>query len=189
MEINTFGGNFITPREVTNARGVAYTKEQIAGLAVNLAGVFKWCRDGYTVMPAPSESRSLLFLRKNEPNRFHARNGGLWARQRFAHEDKTSLGWIVIRFIPGSTSKMPYKQKTLLPSGFGFPNVTEVVWALIVHKTVKGIHLIPNILVRTSSFDDDGYPVVVGDNPDGIIIRPWKGHPDGMIGMVAIIRR
>jgi hypothetical protein len=43
------------------------------------------------------------------------------------------------------------------------PNVAEAGWCRTTYKAVRGVYLLPNLYVRTSSVGSDGHRVYVGD--------------------------
>ncbi len=162
------GADFITPEEVTSARGaIVYTGEETHKLAESLPpqDVLKWCKEnGYAVMPAPPTAMSTLDVREIQSAHFYSKTGGWYADQKFAREDKTSFGWLLIKKtpVPNSTSKNWNEQNKLLSALEKVPNAAEMSWFITTYFEVRGIRLFEGVYVRTSSLDSDGRRVRVG---------------------------
>ena len=175
------GADFITPEEVTKARpSIAYTDEQITALAESLPSedVLKWCKDnGYAVIPAPPTAMSLLDVREIQSAHFYSKTGGWYSDQKFAREDKTSFGWLMIKKTPvsDSTSKNWNEQNKLLSALEKVPNAVEMSWFITTYFEVRGIRLFENIYVRTSSLDSVGVRVNVGlFGAGGLDVYRWR---------------
>lgn len=187
------GADLITPEEVTKARqNVVYGDEQIAALAESLPSedVLKWCKEnGYAVIPAPPTAMSTLEVRALKPDLFYSKNGGWYAVQKFAREDKTSLGWLLIKktLVQNSTSKTWNEQCKLLSALEKVPNTAEMCWFITTYYEVRGVRLFEGIYVRTSSRDSVGDRVYVGDfGSDGLLVfRYWDDDRDGPLGLSA----
>lgn len=178
------GADFITPEEVTKARpSIVYTVEQITALAESLPSedVLKWCKDnGYAVMPAPPTAMSTLDVREIQSTHFYSKAGGWYADQKFAREDKTSFGWLLIKKTPvsNSTSKNWSEQNKLLSALEKVPNAAEMSWFITTYFEVRGIRLFEGVYVRTSSLDSGGLRVSVGRfDSDGLVVNDWWGRP------------
>lgn len=187
------GADFITPEEVTKARrAIVYNDEQITALAEGLPSedVLKWCNDnGYAVMPAPPTAMSTLDVREIQPAYFYSKTGGWYADQKFAHEDKTSFGWLQIKKTPvqNSTSKTWNEQGKLLSALEKVPNAAEMSWFITTYFEVRGVRLFEGIYVRTSSFDSDGDRVDVGGFDFGglHVSDYWDDSRNGNFGLSA----
>lgn len=187
------GADFITPEEVTKARSsIVYTAEQITALAESLPSedVLKWCKEnGYAVIPAPPTAMSLLDVREIKSTHFYSETGGWYADQKFAHEDKTSFGWLAIKKTPvsNSTSKTWNKQNKLLSALEKVPNAAEMSWFITTYFEVRGVRLFEGVYVRTSSLDSFGYRVYVGDFvSDGLYVSYyWDDNRNDNIGLSA----
>ena len=187
------GANFITPEEVAKARsGIVYTDNQIVALAGSLPtkDVLKWCKDnGYAVMPAPPTAMSTLDVREIQSAHFYSKTGGWYADQKFAREDKTSFGWLLIKKTPvqNSTSKTWNEQGKLLSALEKVPNAAEMSWFITTYFEVRGVRLFESVYVRTSSLDSDGDRVYVGDfDSVGLGVNDWSDDDrNGGIGVPA----
>lgn len=185
------GTDFITPEEVTKARSnVVYTGDQITALAESLPSedVLKWCKDnGYAVMPAPPRACSMLDVREIQSAHFYSKTGGWYFDQKFAREDKTSFGWLMIKKAPvqNSTSKTWDEQGKLLSALERVPNAAEMSWFITTYFEVRGVRLFESIYVRTSSIDSGGDRVRVGSfDAEGPSVDSWfDGYRDGDIGV------
>lgn len=162
------GVDFITPEEVTKARpSIVYTDEQITALAESLPSeeMLKWCKDnGFAVMPAPPMAMSTLYIREIQSDHFYSRTGGWYVDHKFARDDKTSFGWLLIKKTPvqNSTSKTWNEQGKLLPALKKVPNAAEMCWFITTYFEVRDVQLFEDIYVRTSSLDSNGRHVSVG---------------------------
>jgi hypothetical protein len=187
------GADFITPEEVTKARpSVVYTDDQITALAESLPSedMLKWCKDnGYAVIPAPPTAMSTLDVREIQSAHFYTKTGGWYANQKFAHEDKTSFGWLAIKKTPvsNSTSKNWNEQNKLLSALEKVPNAAEMSWFITTYFEVRGVRLFENVYVRTSSLDSDGRRVYVGYFGAGglHVDLYWDDGRDGFLGLSA----
>ena len=187
------GADFITPEEVTKARpSIVYTVEQITALAESLPSedILKWCKDnGYAVMPAPPQACSTLDVREIQSAHFYTKTGGWYADQKFAREDKTSFGWLLIKKTPvsNSTSKTWNEQNKLLSALEKVPNAAEMSWFITTYFEVRGVRLFEGVYVRTSSLDSGGNRVHVGDfDSDGLSVSHyWGDRRDDHIGLSA----
>lgn len=187
------GADFITPEEVTKARpSIVYTVEQITAIAESLPAedVLKWCKDnGYAVMPAPPTAMSTLDVREIQFTHFYSKTGGWYADQKFAREDKTSFGWLLIKKTPvqNSTSKTWNEQGKLLSALEKVPNAAEMCWFITTYFEVRGVRLFEGIYVRTSSLVSDGYRVFVGFfDSDGLLVNVyWDDDRHDSFGLSA----
>lgn len=187
------GADFITPEEVTKARpSIVYTDEQITALAKSLPSeeMLKWCKEnGYAVMPAPPSAMSLLDVRNIQSAHFYSKTGGWYADQKFAREDKTSFGWLMIKKTPveNSTSKNWNEQNKLLSALEKVPNAAEMSWFITTYFEVRGVRLFEGVYVRTSSLDSIGHRVSVGSfGARGLRVYIWGGDfRGGHLGLSA----
>ena len=187
------GADFITPEEVTKARpSIVYNDNQIKALAESLPSedMLRWCKkNGYAVMPAPPTAMSLLDVREIQSSHFYSKSGGWYADQKFAHEDKTSFGWLAIKKTPvaNSTSKTCNEQSKLLSALEHVPNAAEMSWFITTYFEVRGIRLFESIYVRTSSLDSDGYCVPVGVfDSEGLTVNYyWDNYRYDRLGVSA----
>ncbi|MFA6294807.1 MAG: hypothetical protein WC666_00095 [Candidatus Paceibacterota bacterium] len=186
------GADFITPEEITKVRpSIVYTVEQIMALAESLPSedVLKWCKDnGYAVMPAPPTAMSTLDVREIQSAHFYSETGGWYSDQKFAREDKTSFGWLLIKKTPvsNSTSKTWGEQNKLLSALEKVPNVAEMSWFITTYFEVRGVRLFEGVYVRTSSCDSDGRYVCVGRFDEGLHVDSyWDDSHDNSLGLSA----
>lgn len=179
------GADFITPEEVMNARpSIFYTDEETHKLAESLPSkeALKWCKEnGYAVMPAPPTAMSTLDVREIQSTHFYSKTGGWYADQKFAREDKTSFGWLLIKKTPvaNSTSKTCNEQNKLLSKLETVPNAAEMCWFITTYFEVRGARLFEGVYVRTSSLVSDGRRVYVGNfDARGLFVDGyWAGVP------------
>ncbi len=187
------GADFITPEEVTKARGaLVYTDEQITALAGSLPSedVLRWCKDnGYAIMPAPPKAMSTLEVREIQSAHFYSKTGGWYADQKFAREDRTSFGWLMVKktVVSNSTSKTWNEQGKLLSALEKVPNAAEMSWFITTYFEVRGIRLFEDIYVRTSSLDSFGCRVCVGRfGQGGLVVNDgWGSDRVGYLGVAS----
>jgi hypothetical protein len=164
------GKDFISPEDIAKARGVVYTEEQLLHFGKTMTPsqeVLKWCRDNdYMIVAGPPRPMSLLEVRDLNQKYFYSETGGWYAndKEKFARNDKVEPWWIMLRKKPidDSTDKNWTEQQKLLQPAEFVPNAAEVTWAVTTYKAVRGVYLLPNVYVRTSSVDSGGYRVSVG---------------------------
>lgn len=187
------GSDFITPEEVAKARpSIAYTDEQITALVENLPSgdALKWCKDhGYALIPAPPSAISLLDVREIQPTHFYSKTGGWYAEQKFASEDKTSFGWLLIKKTPvwNSTGRDWIEQIKLLSALERVPNAAEMSWFITTYFEVRGIRLFESVYVRTSSLDSSSQCVIVDEfGVKGLYVNGCgDGHRRSLLGVSA----
>lgn len=178
------GVDFITPEEVAAVRpSIVYSNEQITALAESLPSedVLKWCKDnGYAVIPAPPQACSLLDVREIQSDHFYSKMGGWYDNAKFARENKTSFGWLLIKKTPvsGSTSKNWNEQGKLLSALETVPNAAEMSWFITTYFEVRGIRLFESVYVRTSSFGRGGSVIVGIFGSSGVLVDIWAGDFD-----------
>lgn len=177
------GADFITPEEVVAVRpGIVYTTDQIRTLVENRPSleVLAWCNENaYAVMPAPPVAMSMLDIRAIKPRSFYSKEDGRYAGQKFAHEDKTSFGWLMIKrtCISRSKGETWENQNRLLSRFERVPNVAEMSWFITTYFEVCSVHLFKGGYVRTSSLSSAGR-VAIGAEcfvSGGIDVYGWKG--------------
>lgn len=188
------GPDFITPEEVTKARpSIVYTSEQIKVLAESLPSedVLKWCKEnGYAVMPAPPSAMSTLDVREIQSTHFYSKTGGWYADRKFAREDKTSFGWLMIKktLVANSIYKTWSEQNKLLGNFEIVPNTAEMCWFITTYFEVRSVRLFEDVYVRTFSLDSDGRRIIVGCFDAGgldILFYFWDDDRDDLIGLSA----
>ena len=188
------GKDFISPENVMKSRkAIVYTDDQLAqfGDTVPKPEVLEWCRDnGYILVAGPNRPMSLLEVRDLKRGHFYSKEGGWYAEQKFAENDKADTRWILLRKepVPGSTSKNWNEQQALLSDDEVTPNVAEVAWCVTTFKAVRNTYLLPSVYVRTSSLVSDGNRVNVGDfDAKGLNVNNyWDDNRNGNLGVSAV---
>ncbi|MDE2078943.1 MAG: hypothetical protein KGI73_01000 [Patescibacteria group bacterium] len=189
------GGDFISPEEIMTARpGIIYSDDQIAALADMMPSeeALRWCKDnGFAVVAAPPRALSLLNIRMLEADLFYSKTGGWYAEanQKFASDDKTSVGWLMIRKtdVPKSHSKNWTEQSALLSNVEYVPNAAKMSWFITTFYKVRGIRLFENVCVRTSSVDANGDRVCLGCfDAGGLVVSGyWGDVRDDYLGVAS----
>ncbi len=146
------GEDFIQPEELeAKGFGRAYSKEQLDKFRDTMPSeeVLKWCCDSACVLIA-GPSYPIAYAR---------------TYAKFAKPDEADTHWIMLRKepVPGSASKNWSEQQALLSEAEVTPNAAEVVWCLTAYRAVRGMYLLPNVSVRTSSLASEGQRVIVGN--------------------------
>ncbi len=188
------GKDFISPEEIATARGVTYTDDQLAKFGDTLPDQesLEWCRDnGMMLVAGPPKSMSLLDVRAVKKGYFYSKEGGWYSNksEKFAKNDKAEPVWIALRKEPvaDSLDKNWSEQSELVAEPMVVPNAAEAVWGYTTYKAVRGIYLLPNIYVRTSSLGSDGNRVLVGSfDADGLyVVDCWDGCRYSDLGVSA----
>ncbi len=161
------GVDFITPEELMKVSAVIYEDKHLASLhdTVPPEDVLRWCKDhNYVVVAAPPYPINLLNIRMLDSSLFYSKTGGWYSEQKFASENKTNTGWLMIRKdpVPKSTSKNWDEQNQLVFGVEHVPNSAEVSWLVTTYFKVRGVRLFENIYVRCSDLDSGGNRVYVG---------------------------
>ncbi len=157
----TLEGDFIGPQEIAAARpGVTYSRQQLKTFedTLPICDEIVWLRDnGFMLVAGPPEPMSLLGIRELNPEYFFPRTRGWYysERERFSRDEKATTKWLKLRKgpLPGSTDKSWNEQIALLSDVEYVPNDAEVEWGITAYKAVRGVYLLPNVLVRTASRD------------------------------------
>ena len=187
------GKDFISPEEIAKSRkGVVYTDEQLTDFGDTLPAqdVLEWCRDnGMMLVAGPPKAMSLLDVRDLKSDYFYSKKDGWYAedRQTFSRNDNAESVWIALRKEPiaGSLGKNWSEQSDLISDPMSVPNAAEAVWGLTTYKAVRGVYLLPNLYVRTSSLDSGGRRVHVGIfDAGGLIVNYyWDDDRYGFLGL------
>lgn len=164
------GKDFITPEEIASARpGIVYTEAQLEEFESTLPSreELDWLRDnGFMLVAGPPRSMSLLEIRDLKNEYLYSKTGGWYSndKEKFSRDDKASTRWLKLRKgpVPNSTSKNWSEQQPLLSDIDYVPNAAEATWGATSYKAVRGVYLLPNVYVRTSSLDSVGFRVGVG---------------------------
>ncbi len=179
------GKDFITPENIMGAdKNIVYTDEQLSQFVDTVPSreLLGWCRDNnYMLVAGPNHPMSLLEVRALRKDYFYSEEGDWCAEQKFAEIDKAETRWIMLRKepVPGSILKNWSEQQALLSEAEVTPNPAEVVWCLATYKAVRGIYLLPNVYVRTSSCTNHPhFHVIVGnfDARDLLIDFTWDDN-------------
>lgn len=95
---------------------------------------------------------SLLTILLLKPDLFS--EGWWYANERFAKNDKTAFGWLIIYkdIVSESRDKIRSEQLRLLAKDERVPNIAELVWFISTYYEVRNIKLFKRVAARTSSF-------------------------------------
>lgn len=171
------GEDFISPTDVSEAYGFLYTDEHLAKFNESLPDLkmLNWLhKNGYILVAGPCSDTNLIKLRAFERSLFHDEGDGegWWEKdeETFSRTDVVKGGqWLMLRKgdVPKSRSGTWKEQSKLVIGPERIPNATEVGYGATVYRKVRGVNILPNFLVRTSSVDSDGNHVFVGGQDDG----------------------
>jgi hypothetical protein len=174
------GKDFVSTEDIMKSRkGVVYTDDQLSqfGDTVPSQEVLQWCYDnGYMLIAGPNRPMSLLEVRDLKRDYFYSKESGWHAEHKFTLNDKVDTRWIMFRKepVPGSTSKNWSEQQALLSETEVTLNAAEVAWCVTTYKAVRGIYLLDDLYVRTSSLGSDGVRVSVGGfDAEGLSVDSW----------------
>lgn len=186
------GVDFVTPEDIMKASAVVYNKKQLVALhaAIPPEDVLRWCKENnFVVIAAPPNPINLLNVRTLDNSLFYSKTGGWYSEQKFASENKTGSGWLMIRKdpVPKSTSKNWDEQNKLISGVERVPNSAEVSWLVTIYFKVRGIRLLENIYVRCSDLDSDGGRVDVGNfDARGLSVSDnWDDGRRGNLGLAS----
>lgn len=167
------GDDFISHEDVANAYGFHYSDEQVEAFADTLPDekTLQWLRSNrYMLVATPPTDTNLLQVRDLDNQLFNFKSEGWYAesKQTFFREDVVKAGqWLMIRKepYPNSCKKNWDEQQKLLTEVEHVPNVPEMAYAVTAYYKVRGVYLLKDVYVRTSSherrvvvgyFDGDG---------------------------------
>lgn len=188
------GKDFVSSEEIAQARGLAYTEDQLAtfGNTLPARNVLEWCRDnGYMLVAGPPRPLSLLEIRDLNPEYFYTKMGGWYAhkKERFSRDEKVPVKWLMLRKgpVPESTNTDWEEQQMLLSDVERVPNDAEVEWGVTTYKAARNIYLLPDIYVRTASLGSDGHRVRVGlFDARGLDVNyRWDGSRLSFLGLAS----
>lgn len=191
------GADFITPEEITKARpSIGYAAAQIAALTESLPSedVLNWCKEnGYAVMPAPPIAMSILDVRVIQPAHFYFKAGAWYDDREFAHDDRTSFGWLLIKKTPAvnSIGKKWQDRDKFLSALERVPNAAEMSWFITTYFEVRGVRLFGDAHVRTSSLGvQDSHITVGGFGFDGFnVFDFWDNETRGSVFGLSAARK
>jgi len=163
------GDDFISPEDVTACFGLSYTEEQIAELERTLParGALERGKErGYMLFVGPPCEKSIFHIRDMDHG--HLFGGeGRWHSMRnegFVRAEKVGCRWYMVQkdVVPDSQSASWNSQLSLLQDGETPPTAVELVWGMVCYMKVRGVHLLRDSFVRTSSIYWNGLRVMVG---------------------------
>jgi hypothetical protein len=187
------GNDFISPEEVAKAYGFSYSEDQFAQFADTLPDfeTLMWLRqNGYMLVAGPATDQNLLDVRDFDNQLFYSKSEGWYAedKQTFSRTDMVRGGqWLMLRKgdVPKSRGETWSKQYDMVKAPEYVPNVAEVSYGVTVYRKVRGVYLLPNFWVRTSSVDAGGDRVYVGyQGGQGLFVRSyWDGYRHDGLGV------
>lgn len=94
------GNDLVSPLEISQARGLSYTKEQLKHFedALPSEEILRWCKaNSYAVMAGPPVPMGLLEVRSLRPEPFYSKGGWWYEGYTFSKNDKAESLWLAIR--------------------------------------------------------------------------------------------
>jgi len=189
------GKDFITPEEISSTRpGIVYTEAQLEEFESTLPSreELDWLRDnGFMLVAGPPRPMSLLEIRDIKNEYLYSKTGGWYSndKEKFSRDDKATTKWLKLRKgpVPNSTKKNWSEQQPLLSDIEYVPNAAETTWSVTSYKAVRGVYLLPNVYVRTSSLDSVGARVFVGYFVAGglCVYNRWVDLRDDFLGLAS----
>ena len=188
------GKDFITPEEISSARpGIVYTEAQLEEFESTLPSreELDWLRDnGFMLVAGPPRPMSLLEIRDIKNEYLYSKTGGWYSndKEKFSRDDKAVTKWLKLRKgpVPNSTKKNWSEQQPLLSDIEYVPNAAETTWSVTSYKAVRGVYLLPNVYVRTSSLGSGGARVSVGSfDAKGLSVDYWGGSRSEQLGLAS----
>ena len=185
------GDDYLSPRDVVKAYGLCYSGDQKTSLAVTVPDLetLLWLRaEGCILVATLTTEYNLLQLCEID-NPVFCRKGDSWfakPRHTFSREDVVQSGqWLVFRkgAYPGSNNGLWEEQSNLLTEVEYVPNVAEVVYAVQTYYKARGIDLLKEVSVRTSSITAHDGRVFVGSiGADGPSVCDFwdDGHKENL---------
>lgn len=170
------GDDYLSPRDVVKVHGFCYSRDQKTNLAVTVPDLetLLWLRArGGMLVATPSADQSLLQLCELDDPIFCQKKKSWITKPRhtFSREDVVKAGqWLMLLKGPYPQSKNALweNQRVLLSIAEYIPNAAEVHYAINTYYKVRGVDLLKEVSVRTSSVTDgDGHVVVGSIGADG----------------------
>lgn len=164
------GDDFFSPEEMMAAYGWHYTEAQLASFGETMPD-FKtlfWLRqNGYVLMAGPPQKQNLVTVCEAHDLRFRDATNEWFDKFdfRFVYNDYLAAGqWLALRKepYPFSFLESVTGQKKLVQDFQCVPNVAELVFVLTAYYKLRGIHLLADVWVKTSSTDSMDNQAVVG---------------------------
>ncbi len=190
------GWDFISPQEAAEAWGFTYTDAQLRQFTETLPDVkvLQWLWEhNYMLIPGPVEPTSLLDICSMRPDSFYVlrnwKNEIWYEGEQFAHTSKVAMKWLALGkdAVPDSFGRTWNQQTALLSSEEYVPTAGEAVWGATTYYEVRGVYLLPDFHVRTSSVDARGGQVFLGYfDADGLDVNSCRGdRRDGDVGLAS----
>jgi hypothetical protein len=186
--------DLISPQEMAKEYGWTYNAEQLAQLEESFPSqeaIVQASRDYSFIVPGPPQNTNLLGVRDLDPELFRAKSAGWYAEegQKFSREDIVEFAkWLIIRKgdVPNSRNKTPSEQDQMVTAPAYIPNAAQAAYAFTAYKKVRGINLLPNFYVRTSSKTAGGSHVCVGgQSGGGLLVYDWHDYRSGDVGVAS----
>lgn len=163
--------NFISVAEIESAYGVTYTPEQkeaLAATAPDMHLLLRALKHDCMVMPTlPKEYNLLELIKLNGPAMKYQFKW--WAHSSlvtFPYKERLpSSQWLLVRkySYPSSTLQEWSVQEGMLTPFEYVPSAVEIVYAITSFQRLRGTRLLKDLKLRTSSIDQCGQRVTVGD--------------------------
>lgn len=190
------GRDFISPKEVARTLSIDYTDNELNHLQKTLPDerILHWYRNnGYLLIAGPPRDLNLLEIQKFQKKIIHYGECHPWLfiedNEEFPKSDTVKANrWIAIKKQAYSFDKTWEEQQKVIPKTDYIPNVAEVSFAFITYYRVRGVHLLNDCYVRTSSIStNNNSGITAGYFHKNIfcINRAWAGRKSETVGILS----
>lgn len=188
------GKDLILPAEISQARGLPYTNDQLGILSQTFPSeniLVDLSHNNMVLVAPPPMLANVFSVRLLEPKLFLAKSGGCWyslnmERRAFSEKERIPFGWLAIQKYPlPNLVNLPWvDQEAMIEKiGLRIPTVVEVAWVVTTVFKVLGVRILDRVCVRTSSVISEGKRAHVIFRHDGFYIDCWH---DGAIDNLGV---
>lgn len=190
------GVDFISPEEMEHIFSFKYSENELKQIRGTLPSeeLIRHCYfNDYMLIAGPSDNLNLLQIQKIVQGKISiSENDPPWfvkTNERFAKQQVVRhCRWLAIKKHAHSFGRTFEEQKEACPKDDVIPNVAEICYAFIAYHCLRGIRLLNDHYVRTSSISDvDQRGVIAGYQHKNIfcVDRAWQGGTRQNIGILS----
>lgn len=189
------GKNFISPEEISNNFNIFYSNSSIEYLKKTLPDeetLRRFHYDNYILIPGPPNHLNLLQIEKiQEKIKIGEKNEPWFVAHHEEHFAKKEVvifcKWIAVKKEPQFFYKTWDEQQKLISKTDYVPNVATIAYTYINYYMARGIRLLNDCYVRTSTVSSiDGRGVIAGYFYNTLSFdRAWQGDLRKNIGIVS----
>lgn len=192
------GENFVSPDDISQARGVNYGKKILRGFAGSLPSEEELCQlrdEGFLLIagaPVPIMTSGIKQILEIPVRRINIGKRTFSQEEEISGvlkgvQDRVPVRWLMLRKSALLTTyKTAGEQKELIAEGEYVPNIAELMWGIGACRAVHQVKLFPHIFVRTSSVMDN-YLLHIGEtNDEGVSIGSfWIEYRSIILGIAS----